>query len=95
MVKLVHLLPLFALIAPLLPFHRHPPDFIVRLQETISSCMMPTAGDADTPVAISDDQFAQLMAAIQASQQRFDNKFAEFCAEVRQGQEDAAVKAVK
>lgn len=35
------------------------------------------------------------MAAIQASQQRFDNKFAEFHAEVRQGQEDAAAKAVK
>ena len=51
--------------------------------------------DGDPPMAVSSDQFAQLMAAIQASQERFDNKFAEFRAEVRQGQEDAAAKAVK
>ena len=50
--------------------------------------------DGDPPMAVSSDQFAQLMAAIQASQERFDNKFAEFRAEVRQGQ-DAAAKAVK
>ena len=56
-------------------------------------CMMST--DGDPPMAVSSDQFAQLMAAIQASQERFDNKFAEFCAEVRHGQEDAAANAVK
>jgi len=54
--------------------------------------MMSTAGDHEASVAVPGDQFAQLMAAIQASQQQFDNKFAEFQAEVRQGQEDAASK---
>ena len=51
--------------------------------------------DGDPPMAVSSDQFAQLMAAIQASQERFDNKFAEFRAEVRHGQEDATANAVK
>ena len=44
---------------------------------------------------ISDRQFAQLMEAIQASQDRVDSKLAEFCTEVRQSQEDAVMKAVK
>jgi len=57
--------------------------------------MMSIAGDHEVSVAVSGDQFTQLMAAIQASQQQFDNKFAEFCVEVRQGQEDAATKVVK
>ena len=84
----VHLQPYFVV--------RLQPYLIVRLQE--SSCIMARnagSSDADRPVAVSEDQFAQLMAAIQASQQRFDNKFAEFRVEVRQGQEDAAAKAVK
>ncbi len=46
-------------------------------------------------VAITQDQFAQLMSAISASQTRMDGQFAEFKAEVRQGQEDIASKAVK
>jgi len=36
--------------------------------------MMSTNGDL--PMAVSSNQFVQLIAAIQASQERFDNKFA-------------------
>ena len=45
--------------------------------------------------AISPDQFTQLMEAITAFQTRMDEKFSEFQVEVRQGQEEAAVKALK
>ena len=51
--------------------------------------------DASDEVAISTDQFAQLMGAINASQARMEEKFTEFRAEVWQGQEDAAAKALK
>ena len=40
-------------------------------------------------------QFSQLMEAIQSSQERFEQKFADFRAEVRQSQEEAAAKALK
>ena len=46
-------------------------------------------------VSVSAGQFAQLMEAITASQTRMDERFAEFRTEVRQGQEDAAAKALK
>ena len=46
-------------------------------------------------VPISPDQFTLLMEAIASSQTRMDDKFAKFQAEVRQGQEDAAAKALK
>ena len=46
-------------------------------------------------VAVSADQFAQLMSAINATQSRLDTKLAEFQEEIRQGQEVAAAKAVK
>ena len=51
--------------------------------------------DASDGVAISADQFAQLMGAINASQARMDESFTEFWTEVRQGQEDAAAKSLK
>ncbi|ETW96470.1 MAG: hypothetical protein ETSY2_46330 [Candidatus Entotheonella gemina] len=51
--------------------------------------------DTTDGVAISTDQFAQLMGAINASQARMEEKFTEFRAEVWQGQEDAAAKALK
>lgn len=53
------------------------------------------AEDDTRDISISQDQFAQLMGAIGASQTRMDDKFAEFQAEVRRGQEDAAAKALK
>ena len=46
-------------------------------------------------VPISPDQFTLLMWAIVSSQTGMDDKFAKFQAEVRQGQEDAAAKALK
>ena len=46
-------------------------------------------------VAVSADQFTQLMAAINDTQSRLDAKLAKFEEEVRQGQEDAAAKAPK
>ena len=55
---------------------------------------MATGGEGPS-TAVSDDQFAQLMAAIHASQERIEYKFAEFRAEMKQGQEDAAAKALK
>ena len=45
---------------------------------------MATGGKGPS-TAVSDDQFAQLMAAIHASQERIDYKFAEFRAEMKQG----------
>ncbi len=44
---------------------------------------------------ISGDQFSAFMAAIQATQDRVDGQFSTFRDEVRQGQEDAATKALK
>ena len=44
---------------------------------------------------VSTSQFAQLMEAIQASQDRINQKFADFRSEVRRSQEDAAAKALK
>ena len=55
---------------------------------------MATGGESSYS-AVTDDQFGQLMAAIRSSQERIDHKLAEFRAEVKQGQEDAAAKALK
>jgi gas vesicle protein len=55
---------------------------------------MANNGSSDEATVLNG-QFAQLMAAFQASQDRFDRRFSEFQAEVRQGQEDAAAKALK
>ena len=52
-----------------------------------------TSGAA--PVALSADHFAQLMSAITASQSVVDEKLQQFREEIRQGQEEAATKAVK
>ncbi len=60
--------------------------------------MSDTEGSTSTPatgVAISPDQFEMLMSSIQSSKASFDNQFAEFRAEVRLGQEEAAAKALK
>ena len=46
-------------------------------------------------VTVSGNQFAQLMAAIESSQSRMDEKLAQFQEEIRQGQEDAASRALK
>ena len=43
----------------------------------------------------SNDQFAQLLSAIQANQQRVDDQLSEMRAEMRSSQEDAAAKALK
>ena len=51
------------------------------------------AGDANATVSTS--QFTHLMEAIQASQDRIEQKFADFRSEVRKSQEDAAAKALK
>ena len=48
-----------------------------------------------THAAITEYQFSQLMSAISSSQRRMDEKLAQFQAEVRLGQEEAAAKAVK
>ena len=45
--------------------------------------------------SISVDQFAKLLAAINNTQRSVDSKLAQFQEEVRQGQEEAAVKALK
>ena len=45
--------------------------------------------------AMTQDQFALLMRAFSASQARMDERFAEFRAEIRLGQEDVAAKALK
>ena len=55
---------------------------------------MATGGESSYS-AVTDDQFGQLMAAIHSSQEQIDHKLAEFRAEVKQGQEDAAAKALK
>ena len=47
------------------------------------------------PVALSADHFSQLMTAITPSQSLVDAKLQQFCEEIRQGQEEAAAKAVK
>ena len=58
---------------------------------------MATGGGSSSALstAISEDQFAQLMGAINASRQSIDDKFTEFRAEMKQGQEDAAAKGLK
>ena len=45
--------------------------------------------------APTSEQFAQLLEAIQANQTRMDEKLEEFRAELQQGQEEAASKALK
>ena len=45
--------------------------------------------------AMTQDQFSLLMGAFSASQTRMEERFAEFRAEIRLGQEDAAAKALK
>ena len=50
---------------------------------------------AGTSVSVSADQFTLLMQAIESSQRRMDDKFRDFQEEIRQGQEDAAAKALK
>ena len=45
--------------------------------------------------AITQHKFALLMAAFSTSQARMEEKFAEFYAEIRLGQEDAAASALK
>ena len=45
--------------------------------------------------AMTQDQFALLMGAFSASHARMEERFAEFRAEIRLGQEDAAAKALK
>ena len=45
--------------------------------------------------AMTQDQFSLLMGAFSASQTRIEERFAEFRAEIRLGQEDAAAKALK
>ena len=53
-------------------------------------------GPSGTATAlITNDQFAQLMNAIGAIQTSVDAKLQEFREEVRQGQEEAAAKALK
>ena len=52
-------------------------------------------GDDETVVPVSSGQFAQLLEAINSSQTRMEERFEEFRTEVRQGQEDAAAKALK
>ena len=51
--------------------------------------------EAERGVPISSDQFAQLMGAITESHSRMEEKLGEFRTEVRQGQEEAAAKALK
>ena len=55
---------------------------------------MATGGESSSS-AVAGDQFAQIMDAIKASQDRLDSKLAEFRSEVRQGQEQAAATALK
>ena len=45
--------------------------------------------------AMTQDQFSLLMGAFSASQTRMEERFSEFRAEIRLGQEDAAAKALK
>ena len=47
------------------------------------------------PVTVSTDQFTQLMFAIAASQSRMDAKLAQFQEVIWQGQEKAALRALK
>ena len=55
----------------------------------------PTTMATDDATGPSGEQYAQLLTAIQASQQRMDDQLEGMRAEIRQSQEDAASKAVK
>ena len=67
------------------------------MSDEVSTCGIagPSSSVPAAAVAISSAQFSQLMEAIACSQARMDDKLARFQAEVRQGQEDAAAKAMK
>ena len=69
---------------------------------TVTAQLLPLSGTGGgpsgaTPTAqptFSGTQFASLLSAIQDSEQRPDRKLAEFKADIRQAQDDAAAKAV-
>ena len=72
------------------------PQLLLRLFVFLATSISAMSVDATgSGTAISPDQFTQLMEAITASQTRMDEKFSEFQIEVRQGQEEAAAKALK
>ena len=64
-------------------------------EETLRGLPGPSSSGRAAAVPISSDQFALLMEAIASSQMQMEDKFTKFQAEVRQGQEDAAAKALK
>ncbi len=49
----------------------------------------------DTPMAISNVQFVQLMTVITSTQNRFEDQLASVCDELQRGQYEAATKALK
>ena len=64
--------------------------------EFIASFLISDMSDSDKMVVpVSSGQFVQLLEAINSSQKCMEEQFEEFRAEVCQGQEDAAAKAMK
>ena len=70
-------------------------DRIVRIVRIVAAFIGMSGDEAERGVPISSDQFAQLMGAITESHSRMEEKLGEFRTEVRQGQEEAAAKALK
>ena len=68
---------------------------IVRIVRIVAAFIGMSGDEPERGVPISSDQFAQLMGAITESHSRMEEKLGEFRTEVRQGQEEAAAKALK
>ena len=72
-------------------FGRSASTFSAELQDAMAD----EESESREGAATTQDQFALLMGAFSASQARLEERFAEFRAEIRLGQEDAAAKALK
>ena len=77
------------------------PRHVIKISSSSSSLIMSTNDDLPAPPpavpgpSIAPGQLTQLLEAITSSQTRMEQRFAEIRDEVRQGQEEAATKALK
>ena len=67
----------------------------LRFGAELQDAMADEESESREGAAMTQDQFSLLMGAFSASQTRIEERFAEFRAEIRLGQEDAAAKALK
>ena len=72
-------------------FGRSASTFSAELQDAMAD----DESESREGAAMTEDQFALLIGAFSASQARMEERFAEFRAEIRLGQEDDAAKALK